>query len=136
MNSFSSKVHEKVCYVIWNDTQSWWTANSLYRLLLPEIILVQQPREIKLIWQSHLHLNYELKTTNLLHCNCLWSFRATSQSFLISGQNDAVLYLILLFIVHLQDKCNNRIRESDLKGGLTEEPPNRRMIGWSRWLWT
>ena len=41
------------------------------------------PCEIKLIWQSHFHMNYELKTLNLLHCNCLWSFKVTVQTLCI-----------------------------------------------------
>ena len=52
------------------------------------------PCEIQLIWQSHLNMNYELKTPNLLHCNCLWSFGATFRAFCrhsTFGQNDAEL---------------------------------------------
>mgnify|MGYP001795414536 FL=1 len=52
------------------------------------------PREIQLIWPSHLHMNYELKTPNLLHCNCLWSFGATFQAVCLPSkfrQNDAEL---------------------------------------------
>ena len=41
------------------------------------------PHEIKPIWQSHIHMNYELKTLNLLHCNCLWSFKVTVQTICI-----------------------------------------------------
>ena len=52
------------------------------------------PPEIQLIWQSHLHMNYELKSPNLLHCDCLRSFGATFQAFCLLSkfrQNDAEL---------------------------------------------
>ena len=74
------------------------------------------PREVKLIWQSHI---LQICCTAIA-CVALEQLLKPSAF----GQNDAVLYLILLFIAHLQDKCNNRIRESDLKRALTEEPPN------------
>ena len=72
------------------------------------------PLEIQLIWQSHLHMNYELKTPYLLHCNCLWGFGATFQAFCrhsTFGQNDAELKISLLFIVHYYRICDNRFRE-------------------------
>ena len=59
--------------------------------------------EIPLIWHSHPHFNFEVKTPKLLHCNN--ASQALEQLFKppVFCQKDAVTQLYLLFNVHLQD---------------------------------
>ena len=96
--------------------------------------------EIQLIWHRHLHRNCELRTPNLLHCNCPWSFGATFQAFYIRsewcciihlGLANSFIYLALTGYVTIE--LESQIRQVGTSG-LTEKPLNRIMIRRSLWL--